>query len=136
MVLLVPVLAIMAPAQEKVVVFSDDFETAHNYVADNVAGTGWDGYFGWLPGESVDALNANIDREGQLYIESSDGTWDAPWDPLAPFLYKYIDGDFIATVRVSDYAGTANAWVLHNDGGLMARASKADPDNRWTSSMM
>jgi hypothetical protein len=129
MILFVLSLAVSAPAQVKVVIFSDDFEAAHDYVADNVAGTGWDGYFGWLPGESVDALNANMAREGQLYIESSDGTWDAPWDPLAPFLYKYIEGDFIATVRVSDYAGTADSWVFHNDGGLMARASKADPND-------
>ena len=129
MVLLVSALAFSAPAQVKVVIFSDDFEIAHDYVANNVAGTGWDGYFGWLPGESVDALNANMARPGQLYIESSDGTWDAPWDPLAPFLYKYIDGDFIATVRVTDYAGTAAAPVFHNDGGLMARASKADPND-------
>ncbi|MBN2183330.1 MAG: LamG domain-containing protein [Sedimentisphaerales bacterium] len=129
LILLVSFMAINTPAQERVVIFSDDFETAHDYVADNVAGTGWDGYFGWLPGESVDSLNANMDRPGQLYIQSSNGTWDAPWDPLAPFIYKYVEGDFIATVLVSDYAGTASDWVFHNDGGLMARASKADPDD-------
>jgi len=127
--LIVLALVPVTNAQTVVDFFSDDFEIAHDYVADNVAGTNWDGYFGWLPGESVDALNANMDREGQLYIESSDGTWDGPWNPLAPFLYKYVEGDFIATVRVTDYAGTADAWVTHNDGGLMARASKADPND-------
>jgi hypothetical protein len=118
-----------AGAQTMIEFFSDDFEIAHDYMAENVTGTGWDGYFGWLPGETVDDLNANIARECQLYIASSNGTWDSPWDPLAPFLYKYVEGDFIATVRVTDYAGTANAWVTHNDGGLMARASKADPND-------
>jgi len=127
--LIILVLAPAAGAQTMLDFFSDDFETPHNYVADNVAGTGWDGYFGWLPGETVDDLNANMDREGQLYIASSDGTWDGPWDPLAPFIYKYVEGDFIATVQVTDYAGTADAWVTHNDGGLMARASKADPND-------
>ena len=125
--LIVFILAQAVSAQTAIEFFSDDFESPHDYVADNVAGTGWDGYFGWLPGETVDALNASIDREGQLYMESTNGFWSDPWDPLGPFLYKYVEGDFIATVRVSDYAGTADAWVFHNDCGLMARASKADP---------
>ena len=125
--LIIFVLAPAVSAQTAIEFFSDDFESPHDYVADNVAGTGWDGYFGWLPGETVDALNASIDREGQLYIESTNGTWDAPWDPLAPFLYKYVEGDFIATIQVTDYAGTPDAVVFHNDAGLMARASKADP---------
>jgi hypothetical protein len=118
---------IVATAQVKVVVFSDDFETPHDYVANKTAGTGWDDFIGWYTGETVDALNASMDRPGQLYIASSDGTWDAPWNPLAPFLYKVIEGDFIATVKVTDYAGTAAASVFHNDAGLMARASKAEP---------
>ncbi|MHC4560077.1 MAG: DUF1349 domain-containing protein, partial [Planctomycetota bacterium] len=126
---IVLVLAPAVGAQTMVEFFSDDFETPHDYVADNIAGTGWDGYFGWLPGETVDALNASIDREGQLYLESTNGVWAPPWDPLGPFLYKYVEGDFIATVRVTDYAGTPDAVVFHNDGGLMARASKADPND-------
>jgi hypothetical protein len=125
--LIIFVLAPAVSAQTVVEFFSDDFETPHDYVADGADGTGWDDYFGRLVGESVDALNANMDRAGQLYIQSSDGTWDAPWSPLAPFLYKYVEGDFIATVQITDYAGTAEEWVFHNDGGLMARASKADP---------
>mgnify|MGYP002265648361 CR=1 FL=1 len=55
-------LAQAASAQTAIEFFSDDFESPNNYVTDNVAGTGWDGYFGWLPGETVDALNASIDR--------------------------------------------------------------------------
>jgi hypothetical protein len=55
--------------------FSDDFEKPHDYVADNVTGTGRDGYFGWLPGETVDALNASINRKGQLYLESPATVW-------------------------------------------------------------
>jgi len=121
------VLVPVAGAQTIVEYFSDDFETPHDYIADGADGTGWDDYFGRFAGESVDALNANMDRDGQLYIQSSDGTWDSPWDPLAPFIYKYVEGDFIASVQITDYAGTADEWVLHNDGGLMARASKADP---------
>jgi hypothetical protein len=127
--LLVSILAMSAAAQEQVIVFSDDFETPHDYVADNVEGTGWDGYFGWLQGETVDSLNASVDREGQLYIASTGGYWHEPWNPLGPFLYKYVEGDFIASVKITDYAGTADTWVYHNDGGLMVRASKMDPDD-------
>jgi hypothetical protein len=125
--LIIFVLAPVVSAQTVVEFFSDDFETPHDYITDGAAGTGWDDYFGRLASESIDALNANMDRAGQLYMQSSDGTWDAPWNPLAPFLYKYVEGDFIATVQISDYAGTPEEWVFHNDGGLMARASKADP---------
>ncbi|MHC4169813.1 MAG: hypothetical protein ACYSWQ_22935, partial [Planctomycetota bacterium] len=97
-------------------VFSDDFETARDYVAEGVQGTGWDGFVGLGPGETVDALNASIDRAGQLYLASTNAVWNAPWDPLGPYLYKIVEGDFIATVRVVDYAGTAAAVVYHNDG--------------------
>ncbi|MCP4449825.1 MAG: hypothetical protein GY809_00065, partial [Planctomycetes bacterium] len=103
------------------VIFSDDFETAHDYVADGVDGTGWDGFVGLNPGETVDALNASIDRGGQLYLASTSAVWSGPWDPLGPYLYKIIEGNFIATVKVVDYAGTEGAEVFHNDGSLAAR---------------
>jgi hypothetical protein len=131
--LIILVLAQAAGAQTVVEFFSDDFETPHDYVANNVAGTGWDGYFGWLPGETVDALNASIERPGQLYMASTNGAWD-PWTNLGPYLYKYVEGDFIATVYVADYAGTVGSVGYenpnyHNNCGLMARASKADPND-------
>jgi hypothetical protein len=125
--LLVLMLSISATAQVKVVVFSDDFETPHDYVANKTAGTGWDDFIGWYTGETVDALNASMDRPGQLFLESTNAVWSGPWDPLGPFLYKVIEGDFIATVQVTDYAGTPAAVVFHNNCGLMARASKAEP---------
>ncbi|MCP4168011.1 MAG: DUF1349 domain-containing protein [Chloroflexi bacterium] len=109
------------PVPEYGVIFSDDFETAHDYVADGVDGTGWDGFVGLNPGETVDALNASIDRAGQLYLASTNAVWSDPWDTLGPFLYKIIEGNFIATVKVVDYAGTPGAEVFHNDGSLSAR---------------
>ncbi len=138
-ILLVSMLTISAPAQVQVIVFSDDFETPHDYVADNVEGTGWDGYYGWLPGETVDSLNASIDSAGQLYMSSTGGYWSDPWSPLGPFLFEMVEGDFIATVRVADYAGSADAWVYHNNAGLMARAyleddrDDAGPGEDWVS---
>jgi len=113
--------------------FRDGFDTAHDYVTDGVAGTGWDGFLGKGPNETVTTLNASQSRPGQLYIESTLSYWSEPWAPLGPFLYKVVKGDFVATVKVTDYAGTATAWVYHNDCGLMARAEPADagPGEDW-----
>ncbi|MDI6451487.1 discoidin domain-containing protein [Anaerobaca lacustris] len=120
-----------APVQGAVV--TDHFEQPHDFVADGVAGTIWDGFLGLDAGETVTALNASMDRPGQLYVESADAFWHEPWTPLGPFLYKMVEGDFIATVKVTDYAGTAAAPVYHNNGGLMARAlpDDAGPGEDW-----
>jgi uncharacterized protein (DUF427 family) len=117
---------VLVTGTAKAEVFSDDFETPHDYVADGAEGTGWDDFIGWYEGETVDALNASIDRAGQLYMESTNGVWAEPWTPLGPFLFKVVKGDFIATVTVTDYAGTADAPVYHNNCGLMARAYRDD----------
>ncbi|MHC4165467.1 MAG: DUF1349 domain-containing protein [Planctomycetota bacterium] len=115
--------------------FSDDFETPQDYIADGVGATGWDGFLGLDPNETVDALNASIDSAGQLYLASTNGSYGAPWTPLGPFLYKIVEGDFIATVNVTDYAGTADDVVYHNNTGLMARAEPDDagPGEDWVS---
>ncbi|UCG56702.1 MAG: hypothetical protein JSU70_17780 [Phycisphaerales bacterium] len=106
--------------------FTDDFDTPHDYINDGVAGTMWDDFFGLLQGETVDALNASGDRPGQLYMASTNGAWAEPWTSLGPFLFKVVEGDFIATVTISDYAGTADAWVMHNNCGILARAYRDD----------
>jgi len=107
-------------------VFTDTFEAAHDYVADGVEGTFWDGFIGLGADETVDALNASVARPGQLYIESTNGWYQEPWTPLAPFLYKVVEGDFIATVQVTEYAGTADAPVYHNNCGILVRAALDD----------
>ena len=114
-------------------VFTDNFETPRDYLTDSVAGTGWDGFLGKGAGETVTALNASKGRPGQLYLESTNSYWSEPWTPLGPFLYKVVQGDFVATVKVVDYAGTAAAPVYHNDCGLLVRAAPADagPGEDW-----
>ncbi len=107
-------------------VFSDNFDTPRDFLAKGVEGSGWDGFLGRGPGQTVASLNASGDRPGALYIASAGGLWDAPWSPLGPFLYKVVQGDFVATVRVTDYAGTAAAGVLYNNCGLMARVANPD----------
>jgi|GEM_PF-335428 len=122
----VAVLALAVSAVVQAGVFTDKFETAHNYVTQGVTGTGWDGFVGLEAGETVDSLSASIDRPGQLYLASTNGVWSESWSPLGPFLYKIVRGDFIATVQVTDYAGTASSSVLYNNCGLMARAIPDD----------
>ncbi len=107
-------------------VFSDDFETAHDYVTDGAEGTGWDGFLGLGAGETVNALNASLTRPGELYLESVGAALSEPWDSMPPFLYKVVEGDFVATVKVTDYAGTPDAGVSYNNCGLMARVAGLD----------
>ncbi|MBN1506076.1 MAG: hypothetical protein JW955_04475 [Sedimentisphaerales bacterium] len=107
-------------------VFSDDFATAHDYLAAGVAETGWDGFLGLGAGETANAIDASISRDGQLYLESVGASLSEPWSAMPPFLYKVVEGDFIATVKVTEYAGTADAPVYHNNCGLMARATPED----------
>ncbi len=97
-----------------------DFDTPHDFLADGVEGTGWDGFLGLGPQETVEALNASIERPGELYMSSA-GTWSAGWNPLGPFLYKIVEGDFVASVRVTDYVTMA-----YNNCGLMARLANGD----------
>jgi len=128
-------LVLLACSGARAAVFSDDFAVAHDYVANGVAGTGWDGFLGLGPGEKVNALNASMARAGQLYLESVGASLAEPWDAMPPFLYKVVEGDFIATVKVTDYAGTEAAPVYHNNCGLMARAKPEDagPGEDWIS---
>jgi len=100
---------------------TDAFETAHDFLAQGVEGTMWDGFVGLDVNETANAINASVDRAGQLYIESTGAFYHEPWDPLGPFIYKVVEGDFVATVKVADYAGDPNTWVYHNNCGLMAR---------------
>ena len=73
---------------------SDDFETPHDFLADGVEGTFWDGFLGLGVSETADAINASMDRPGQLYMASTGALYHEPWDPIGPFLYKVVEGDF------------------------------------------
>ncbi len=122
-ILVCSVLALCAVGGARAGVFSDSFDTAHDYLADGAGDTGWDGFVGSEPGETASALNASMDRSGQLFLQSSGSYWSDPWNPLGPFLYKVVKGDFVATVQVSEYAGTSASAVYYNSCGLMARVA-------------
>ncbi|HSW02309.1 MAG TPA: LamG-like jellyroll fold domain-containing protein [Sedimentisphaerales bacterium] len=123
--LCVPLVLIVAVAAQAAV-FSDNFDTPHDFLANGVAGTSWDGFLGAGPGETASALNISSARPGQLFLESTGAYWHEPWTPMGPFLYKVVRGDFVATVKVTEYAGTAASPVYHNTIGLMARAFPED----------
>lgn len=102
--------------------FVDTFDTPHDYLSQGAAGTGWDGFVGLGPDETANAIDANQTRKGQLYLESAfNSRYQEFWHPLGPFLYKIVEGDFVATVRISDYAGSPDEPVEWNNCGLMAR---------------
>lgn len=121
LVLLVSVLAVSASVQAAG--FSDNFDTPFNYLTDGLGA-----YVGAITAD-VSALDASISRPGALYME----TTAASWDPgPGPMLYVDVTGDFVATVRVVDFAGTLAERVFHNDCGLVARdPAGAEGTENW-----
>jgi len=97
-------------------IIKDSFDDPHNYLTEGVAGTIWDGFVGMDDGETVSQLNASQTTPGALYISSVDSWWEPDWDPLGPFLYRNVKGDFTATVRVLN--ASSGQW---NCAGLAAR---------------
>jgi hypothetical protein len=122
-------LLLMASGAARAEVFTDNFDSAHDYLTEGVQGTGWDGFIGKDPGQTVSALNASTDRPGSLFIESANSWWEGAFSPMGPFLYKIVQGDFIATVYVADFPGlpgSALARTEHADSFLMARVPNLD----------
>ena len=102
--------------------FTDDFNTPRNYLTEGYYGTGWDGFIGLGPGETANAIQTNeVNHPGALYLESVAARWEPGWEPLGPFLYREVVGDFNATVYVADFAGLDGNTVYHNDSFMLAR---------------
>jgi hypothetical protein len=116
------VLAAGAPA--RAAEFRDDFDTAHNYVTDGLGA-----YAGLLNG-TVQVLDANTTSPGALYMQTAGASWEPGPGPL---LYVEVTGDFVATVKVVDFAGTIEAPMLHNDAGIMARDPNNAAGENWVS---
>lgn len=90
----------------------DEFDVAHDYLVDGVAGTDWSAL---MNGGNATILDASTTSAGVLSIEST-GYWGGG-DTSGPFLYKEVTGDFIAELHMNPYTGTDN-WI---GGGLMVR---------------
>ena len=101
--------------------FTDRFEAARDFLMQGTSGTIWDGVLG--KGEDS-APEAVIARDGIVRLQSKGTVWDGG-KPLGAFLFKVVPGDFVAQVKVVDYAGLATRKVPgNNDGGLMVRAPR------------
>ncbi len=112
-------------------VFLDEFDVAFDFVAEGgVGNSGWDGLIGLGSGETAEAINANIDEEGMLYLSSEGANWDN-FDEYGPFLYKLVDGDFKATTYIGDFPGLVNEddRTEHADCFIMARDPEGDEDS-------
>ncbi|MFC1604331.1 hypothetical protein ACFL5F_04810 [Planctomycetota bacterium] len=73
----------------------------------------------WTPGYEGEVLN------GVLRITSTNSGWADQWNS-GPFLYKMVEGDFVAQVEVV----SADYWWNHI-AGLMARDPNPDPNENW-----
>ncbi len=113
-----------APKPELVTAFSDDFETPHDYLTEGLGA-----YDGMLNG-TIEVLDASISRAGSLYMQTANAVWDPGPGPL---LYVNVTGDFVATVKVTDFAGETGAIVEHNDSGIVARDPADDGADDWVS---
>ena len=107
--------------------FTDNFASAHDYVANGLMGSAWDGLFlnfGDVPNAKTgpdnakgrtSVLNANVSSNAALYVEAAGSSWWVDGDD-GPFLFKIVTGDFQASVRVS-----AMSIINNCDVGVMAR---------------
>jgi hypothetical protein len=101
----------------------DKFTAPRDFLAQGVQGTLWDGVLGQ---EAESQPEAIAGRDGVLRLQSKGTVWDGG-KPRGAFLYKTVAGDFVAQVKVADYAGLANRRPIgNNDGGLMARVAKLE----------
>lgn len=94
-------------------------DTAHNYVTDGLGA-----YAGLLNG-TIQVLDANSTGSGALYLQTAGASWEPGPGPL---LYVEVTGDFVATVKVVDFAGTLETPMLHNDAGNQAPLVVSRPD--------
>ena len=100
---------------------TDEFEAARDFLAQGTAGTIWDGVLGKADGSAPEAI---IARDGVVRLQSKGTVWDGG-KPLGAFLFKVVPGDFVAQVKVVDYAGLETRKVPgNNDGGLMVRVPR------------
>jgi len=117
-------------------VYVDNFNVAHDYLANGTTGTIWDGvYFGApanhpnnsIPYGSYGAglgqtfvCDANITSNGVLSVQTTHTDWE--WaDNDGFFLFKYVPGDFQIRVHITANDTSQYPPQFHTTCGLMAR---------------
>jgi len=110
--------------------FTDNFANAHDYLANGVAGTGWDDLYNpsavtnpvpdsaYVPlaGSGATVVDADISTNDMLTITSSGDGWENG-NSGGFFLFKYVPGNFQAAVHINSFDVTA-----YNQPGILARA--------------
>jgi len=123
-------------------VFTDEFDVNHDYVADGVAGTSWDGWYNpavgtnpiprspYVPpaGSGTVTADANVSSNGLLtLVGAGDG-----WENAAAggfFLFKYVPGDFQMAVKIHslNIAGFNQPGVLARGYGVNTNGDIGTP---------
>ena len=95
----------------------------------DLSGTQWTGYMG---GGNPSALLVESSG-GELTMASQGTYWSPDYDDYGdygPYLFTEITGDFVATTRVTGFAGTSyEDRVEHNYGGIQARTPGGEQIN-------
>ncbi|MGA2246839.1 MAG: hypothetical protein ABSH48_17745 [Verrucomicrobiota bacterium] len=116
--------------------YSDHFGTPHDYLANGVINTTWDGVYpepGSIPDTtytsialaSVSDADADTTSNNVLNVTSENVGWEFTQDD-GFFLFKNVPGDFQAAVHISyldsSYSYDGGSMVADNNPGLLARA--------------
>jgi hypothetical protein len=124
-------------------VFTDNFNVNHDYLVNDVTGTGWQQMYNAnalsnpIPGSAYIApalsgptvANANITSNNVLTITAAGDGWEAG---LAGglFIFRYVPGDFQMAIHIltNDYLTTLGPLQVfqYNQPGLLARAYGVD----------
>ncbi|MBW8016383.1 MAG: DUF1349 domain-containing protein [Planctomycetes bacterium] len=110
-------------------IFTDNFDTPHNYLTDGLGA--YDGLLDGGGSVTMNVLETDPCRPGELYIATDNSMWGGG-GAQGVLLYKEITGDFVATVKVTDFAGNAEQPVFHNWAGILARNPDGELEN-WVS---
>ncbi len=101
----------------KIEVFSTAQKTdwSKGFVANNY----WNGLL-HAPADSI-LLKAYVDKDS-VFLGSAASKWDGS-EPIGPFVYKNVKGDFLLQAEIADVSGLQNRKASANEVGLMVRSS-------------
>ena len=126
--------------------FTDNFSTPHDYIANGVTNTSWDGVYAQpgvvpnttfvsSPSASISDADADTTSNGVLNIISENVGWEFGQND-GFYLFKNVRGDFQASVHVTylctnGAASGGGAYdptniAIYNSPGLMARLTSAN----------
>lgn len=94
--------------------YYDDFNREHDYLANGTDGSIWDGLM--TKGQQNMTVRTAEAENGKLRLESTGAIIDQ--SAGGPFLYKVVEGDFVAEAKVADFQG----WLQRKPPGLLEPA--------------